>query len=96
MNPTDSITIAECARRLGVKDMTVRRWIDLGVTVRGRRVKFGAVRIGGRFRISPDAIERFHAECNPEATPIPESVTHAAARMSRERNHALSLLGATQ
>ena len=47
------LTVAEVAGRLGVSDVTVRRWIAAG--------ELAALRIGGRagYRIRPEDVEAF-------------------------------------
>ena len=41
---------------------TVRRWIERGVLVRGRRIVLAAERRGGRWLVRADDVDRFRAE----------------------------------
>ena len=68
-NLMDAINVADAAKRLRASEPSVYRWITAGVVIPGRgRVRLGAVRIGGHYLITPDAIDLFVIACNPTAT----------------------------
>ena len=64
MIATDQLTPSEVARLKRVHVQAVLRWIWEGVTADGQRVKLGARKVGGRWRISVEALSAFDAEIN--------------------------------
>ncbi|HEY1190471.1 MAG TPA: hypothetical protein VGE74_22755 [Gemmata sp.] len=66
-------TVADIAARVSGGAATpsarrkVRRWIETGVTVRGRVVRLQAVRLGGRYVTSAEAFARFTRACTAPA-----------------------------
>jgi excisionase family DNA binding protein len=68
---SDTLSIPDAARRLGVRRKTIYDWIWRGVRVPGTaaRVKLEVVRLGGRYRVRPDAIDRFIEAQNQKVIP---------------------------
>ena len=54
---TDWKTVPAIAAEIGVEASTVLRWIARGI----RGVRLVATRVGGRWRIDPADLDRFHA-----------------------------------
>lgn len=79
-------TLAETAGKASVDVQTVRAWIHKGVSVAGRRVKLAAIRVGGRWRVTPSALAKFLSDCNPQAptfaNPTAEHRRRKAARVA--------------
>lgn len=69
------------------------RWIVDGVKVGGKPVRLDAVRIGGRWITSVEALERFAAAQTPDFNAKPEPPTSASARR-RQSEHAAKALEA--
>jgi hypothetical protein len=87
------MNIAELATKAKVTPATIRNWLNTGVVVGRRRIKLIGVKLGGTWVIPHEAFEKFVADCNPEATPVPESPAKRAARFARERAELLKMLG---
>lgn len=69
---------------------TVFRWITAGMRNRatGRTVKLSAVRVGGRWMVSKDALEQFFEACNPITQDEPATLpirTPTARQRANER-----------
>jgi excisionase family DNA binding protein len=82
------LTIDDVARELATNPKTVRSWIATGVTIGGRRLKLGSIRLGKRIRVPREAIEAFVRGCNPPAPAEAES-----AAEFRRRGQAAKLRG---
>lgn len=65
------LTFQQVAARCSVNYATVTRWVRFGVLVNGVKVKLEAARMGGRYRTSVEALERFHAACDVPFQPAP-------------------------
>jgi hypothetical protein len=65
--PGQYLSPLEVARLVpgGASDEAVYRWIRRGVRHHGRRIKLAAVRVGGRWRISPAMLKAFLGAINP-------------------------------
>ena len=70
------LTTEAMAARFGVVPDTVRNWIHFGVIGgNGKKVKLAAVRFGGKYRVTEEAMELFlraqnigsHCEDTPDA-----------------------------
>lgn len=83
-----AVDVAEAAKRLRVSGPTVYRWVQVGVDVPGRgRVRLAAVRVGGHYLITPDAIDMFLVACNPIATaptPSPAAIQRRGKEAQRQ------------
>lgn len=79
-----SLSTHEAAEAEGVDPETIRRWIETGVLVAGHRVKLDGGKVGGRYRVSKEALEAFKAACNPTRVKPP-------SRVEDEREEALNL-----
>jgi hypothetical protein len=70
------------------------RWILHGVNTRNGRVHLEAVRLGGRWLTSVEALQRFAEAQTPkptDATPLPRTTTarqRASARAAKKLEHA--------
>jgi excisionase family DNA binding protein len=89
------LTIDEVARETATNPKTVRSWIATGVTIGGRRIKLGAVRLGKRIRVPREAIEAFFRGCNPPAPAESESAAELRRRCRSDKARLLEKLGAT-
>lgn len=89
---SDLLTVAEVAAETRHCTATVRHWITAGVMVGGSRVKLDGRRVGGRFLVARDALDRFLSECNPGAAPARPNPATAAGRFARERASVLRRL----
>ena len=65
------LTFQQVAARCSVNYATVTRWVRFGVKVNGAKIKLEAARMGGRYRTSVEALERFHAACDAPLQPAP-------------------------
>jgi excisionase family DNA binding protein len=65
--PVRYLSPPEVARLVpgGTSDEAVYRWIRRGVKHHGRRVKLAAVRVGGRWKVSREALKAFLSTINP-------------------------------
>lgn len=78
--------------RKTLDESTVRRWITMGVVVRRsgrRRVKLDAIRVGGTYRTSQEAIERFQAELNRTSEPAEEITVRTPRQAKRAAEAAM-------
>lgn len=80
----DTLSTHEAARELGINPETIRRWLETGVLVAGHRVKLRGGKVGGRYRVTREALEEFERACNPGRAK-PEG------RIEDEREKALNL-----
>ncbi len=66
------LTTRQVAERAGVKLITVRRWAEEGIQVRGRIVKLGGEKVGARWRFTEESLLAFKRACSPnqEVKPI--------------------------
>jgi hypothetical protein len=81
MNGERLIGLGEAARLLSAHVNSIRRWITSGgVAPSGAKVKLEAVRVGGRWKTSEAAIQRFVAALTPSTDPPP----HAPSGQKRD------------
>ena len=85
------LTVGELAARYAFKRDTIYLWIAKGVLVAGGTVKLRAVRVGGSWRVTPEAWEEFLAACNPGEPPSPVEDRKAAAASARRMRKRLGI-----
>jgi hypothetical protein len=86
-------TLKQLARRVNRSRLTVWKWVSVGVTVGGRRVKLAARKLGGMWVVSAEAWEQFQRDTNPQAPTLPESPAAEERRAAREGESLLRSLG---
>lgn len=84
------LSIRDVAAEYGVKSDTVRAWIARGIKIRGERIRLGSIKIGGKVRISREAVNAFISGCNPPPRPeLPsERERRRLAQEAKERGMA--------
>lgn len=78
------LPFAAVARDQAVHRRTVLRWNTAGILTPSGRVRLDARRVGGKYRTSRAAVERFLAALNPvrEGVPLVRTPAQAAAAAS--------------
>jgi hypothetical protein len=62
------MTMKEVAQREGKTLTTVHRWLNVGVTIRGKRIRLQAARSGWTWDITQDDLSRFKRELTEAST----------------------------
>lgn len=63
----NAMGLSAVAKRMGVARDTVYGWIHAGIQTPSGRVRLESVRIGGRFRVTEEALTEFLRLLNPAA-----------------------------
>ena len=73
--------LVQVSRSLNKSPSTVWRWVTRGVNIRNRRVRLGALRVGGNYYISAENLKQFFDATNE--TPAEGSVESALRRVEQ-------------
>jgi hypothetical protein len=96
-DPSDRLTLEEAAAIVGKSVKSVRRWARTGITVNGRTLRLGSIKVGSSRLTSRTGLEAFLAAQNPPdpntATPIPTPAQRARAVEAAGRELARILRG---
>ncbi|MCZ2341485.1 MAG: helix-turn-helix domain-containing protein [Bacteroidales bacterium] len=81
LTQSDYLTTGRVATEMGIHPRTVIRWIREGcIAPGGQKVYLAARRIGGVYRVLPDAVEQFLVALNPATGGKPLIETPAERR----------------
>lgn len=84
-NEEEQIGCGEAAREIKVDPMTINRWITRGCLGHGGGKHFlGAVRVGGKWRVSRESLKRFFIALGGQAEALPDQPTPADRRRAVE------------
>lgn len=89
------LTPAQAGALHQVPASTALKWITVGVTVGGRRVRLAGYKAGGCWRIPPAALNDFIAACNPDPVPVQlPSPSATRRRYAADKKQALAMIDA--
>lgn len=83
-NEAPTLTTRDIAKRLDVSQYSVIRWMEVGVTIKGRLVRLAFRRIGTKRKATESWLKQFLDDCNADSPPTVETTSERQRRVDKD------------